>query len=176
MSNNGIIERTGYGFGYDQSEALVDWLTNNDDLNAEGINYGQEALDRSVPIMVQTVKQPRKAKRVHTSSFPQRGARKFTTAYRVISNLTEAIVNFSIDTEGLLEVEDPNTNTLQTSTTHFRRQMNAINAAKELARETHQSYTVLIDKVLTSGQLTVAEIKPGKSSPGEYRFTAAFKY
>ena len=177
MSDNSAISRTGLGFGYDQNEALVDWLSNNEEFNAEGINYGQEALDRTTPIMVQTVKQPRRAKRVHTESFPQKGARKFVTAYKVISNLNGETVTFDESTEGLLTVSVTNgIETTTTVTTHFSRQMSAINATKELARLTHQAYTVLIDKVLINGQQVVAEIKPGKSSPGEYCFTASFKY
>jgi len=183
MPDNGIssvtdsaVSRSGFGYGYDQNEALVDWLTNNEEFNAEGINYGQEALDRATPIMVQTIRQPRRAKRVHTDNFPQRGARKFTTAYKVISRLHSETVIFNEETEGLLMVQDPETEELATAPTHFSRQMAAINAAKDLARKTHQSYTVVIDKVLTIGQEIVADIRPGKSSPGEYRFTASFKY
>ena len=176
ISNNGIVSRVGVGYGYDQNEALIDWLSNNEDFNAEGINYGQEALDRTIPIMVQTVKQPRRAKRVHTENYPQRGARKFTTAYKVISTLTEGVVSFDDNTEGLLTITDSETGVEKTINTHFSRQMSAINATKNLARDTHQAYVIKIDKVLTNGQQLVAEIKPGKSSPGEYRFTATFKY
>ena len=54
--------------------------------------------------------------------------------------------------------------------------MAAIAAAKDKARQTHRTYEVIIERVLTEGHRVVATISPGKSSPGEYQFTAKFKY
>ena len=159
---NMTVERTGIGRGYSQSEALDDWLENDESLAAQGIGFGREALDTGHPIVVEQLMVPRRARRIHTDNYPQKGQRKFATAYRVVDPLTSFMVKF----EGEQLMND----------VYFSRQMDAIAAAKELAKETHQSYTIEITKVLVSGNLQVAKVTPGKSMPGEYRFTGQFKY
>jgi len=156
------VERTGIGRGYSQSEALSDWLDNDAALAAQGIGFGREALDTSQPIVVEQLMTPRRAKRIHTDNYPQKGQRKFATTYRVIDPLTNLAMVFA----GKQAYHD----------VYFGRQMDAIAAAKELAKETHQSYIIEITKVLVSGNLRVAKVTPGKSMPGEFKFTGQFRY
>jgi len=160
------IKRSGVGVGYNTDEALQNWLATDPALNAEGLNYGHEALDSTEPILVETIKKPRHAKRVHTESYPQRGARKFATAYKVVSTVSGESVEWITGTTGLIS----------NSKSHFTRQGAALQAAKQLAKRTHQAYEIMVDKVLVDGNLLVAQVRPGKSSPGEFKFTASFKY
>ena len=164
------VTRSGIGRGYTEQEALSDWLQNDPELNAQGLNYGHEALNREDPIIFQELKKPRRAKRVKTEMYPQKGSRKFVTAYKVQDVLDGSTIEFASDTEGLLNV----VGTIKV--THFSRQMAAIAAAKEHSRSTHRTYEIIIEKVLTEGHRTVATVSPGKSSQGEYKFSASFKY
>lgn len=166
------IERTGIGRGYTQSEALNDWLDNDESLAAQGIGFGREALDTSAPVIAEQIATPRRAKRIHTDNFPQKGQRKFVTAYFVWDSLVEAKVEFDLDTNLHLNASTDRVNT----GVYFKRQMDAIAAAKELARKTHQSYSIKIAKVLIGGSLEVAKVTPGKSAPGEFKFTGQFRY
>jgi len=166
------ITRIGEGRGYSQREALLDWLTNDETLRAEGISFGQEALVTTEPITVEELVSPRRAKRIHTDTFPQKGQRKFVTSYYVWDNVVESKVEFNLDCNLHLNIATDKVNT----GVYFRRQMDAIAAAKELSKHTHQSYEIIIAKVLVSGNSTVAKITPGKSRPGTYKFTGQLKY
>lgn len=169
-SNPEKVTRTGIGRGYTEQEALADWLQNDPELNAQGLNYGHEALSHEDPIIFQELKKPRRAKRVKTDMYPQKGSRKFVTAYKAIDTMDGSTISFAPGVDGLLEVDGI------ISSSHFSRQMAAIAAAKDNSRLTHRTYEIVIEKVLTEGHRTVATVSPGKSSPGEYKFSASFKY
>jgi len=165
-----MIQRVGIGRGYTQKEALEDWLTSDPLLQKEGLSYGKESLLTTEPIIVKELEQPHRARRVHTSSYPQRGQRKFITAFYVFDKAKRESVLFDIDLDKHLVTED------DLMAIYFKRQTDAIKASKALAHITYQSYDVIICKVIISGKETVATISPGKSRPGIYLFTAQFKY
>ena len=145
------IIREGIGYGYNEKEALRDWLSHDQQFNSYGLAKGHAAIDYSQPVTTKRLKKPKVGKRADIKKFKQVGSRKFKTAYKIQG--TEERYSEIVDT-----------------------QAQALTRAKELAIENKTTYAILCIKVVTEGNEVVAKVGPGISQPGKYKFTACFKF
>jgi len=144
------IIREGYGEGYDEREALQNWLS-SDEFEFMGIGRGNAALDTANPVTAERIRKPKKARRAHVDRYKQSGSRQWKTMYRVED---KAEHEFSC----------------------WETQADAIEEAKMLSLKSRQTFCIVCFKQLEDGNRTVACVTPGNSKPGRWRFSAIFRY
>ena len=149
-NNQMEIRREGFGEGYDEREALVNWLS-SEQFNEMGLGKGNAALDTSVPVLSERVRKPKVAKRAHVDRFKQEGSRKWKTRYRV-------------------------ENQESTACAYGDTQAEAIDKAKKLSLNNKEIFVVVCFKELEDGEKLVARVAPGNSRPGKWHFSAMFKW
>ena len=155
-SNNEQIKREGHGEGYDEREALQNWLT-SDEFEPMGIGRGNAAIDTSYPVTAERVRKPKVAKRAHVDRTKQVGSRKWKTVYTAY-NFQQHLHN------------------KETDETWFNTQAEAISAAKKASLETKTTFIVTCHKQLVGSRQIVAEVTPGNSKPGKWHFSAMFNW
>lgn len=142
------IIREGTGTGYTERDAMNNWLE-SDQFKNYGIGLGHAALDTSVPVISKCTTKPKIAKRAHVEHSKQVGTRKWRTMY-MVSRISGSVGSFLTQAE-------------------------AIASAKEQALHTKEKILVRAYKKM-DGDSLVAEVTPGNSKPGEWHFSAEFKY
>ena len=148
MTDKGLI-REGYGEGYDERGAMQNWLS-SEQFDDYGIGKGYAALDTSTPVISKCIRKPKIAKRAHVIRVKQVGSRKWETVYQL---WTDDMCWAQFDT-----------------------QADAIERAKEISLEKKIRVCVNVAKHLVEQSTLTADVTPGNSQPGQWHFSAMFKW
>ena len=138
------------GRGMTEREALEDARRNAMDEYGHQDGYSGTINSAVGTIHSKCIKKPFKGKRVKVEKNPQKGAKKWVTAYRI---------------EPVWSSSNAHSAVLKDVT-----QKVAMDKAKELAHEYSTEYEVNICKVLVSGSTRIANVKPAKVQRGEWQF------
>jgi hypothetical protein len=143
------VTREGYGEGYDEREALRNWLS-SEQFKELGIGGGHASLETSEPVISERVRKPKVAKRAHVETSKQVGSRQWKTMYNV---------SCGADDHGM-----------------WPTQAEAIKAAKEISLEERATCDIEVIRILVDSEKTVAVVTPGNSRPGKWHFEAMFNW
>ena len=164
-----MTKRIGIGQGFTEEEALNNWLTTDTSLSHEGIAFGEDALDKTKPILVEVIRQPKIAKRVSCEVHHRQGLRKYQTFYCLYFEVGH------IDTSHVPIPEGIPFRFIN-GRRYFATQKEALFAAKLMSNGCHAPILVEAEKIQINGSPLVARVIPGNSTMGEYKFTAHFLY